>query len=553
MPRPPAAHPVLLSGLIALLAIGSLPSCGDGAEDQSSPPEPTLALLSPPAPLGLHYTERSTLSIRYRKGSRPVPGATISVHIDRDDSGATLSADRLITNDRGDASVLLTAGAAETSFRVVFEVSGITSLLVYVAVSRFDFGNIDVLADATAFESTAVVRVGLVQDTSCTALPATAQPLPATRTNQASERRAPLPFPVLLVKPYGVYARAEDNQGHLVAYGCIEIPDALLRTGLRPLVPVPLSAIMPSPLGSFELDLDLNTQNAAPDPFAGLACASGQGQILLDGIDEALAISEIELGSRIRSQRSVADGAGCRSGPGYLDGRLHTLLAATSSGLQLAAAAGDIATLRRNVTLGTTLSVFTGAGALYQANHLLRFARFTLPAANMQYSLATLPVNEARDLMLAQTGAMLVVPPHQLMIGLPGLWQRAIDDLVLRPKGILQPPSQLFLGAVNSAQASAMMGCAAVESQICELIASPCSGKVAPACMTARDAIVARLAAALSPSPPELDLSLSMMLHLDDTTGTLQAQRVGSGEVSGRANTAAGPTTLTGSARGPRL
>ncbi len=554
MPRPvPAALQLALASLLALALGGTLPACGDSGEDDSSPPEPTLSLLSPSAPLGLHYTERSTLSVRYRKGSRPVPGATVSVHIDRDDSGATLSADRLITNDRGDASVLLTAAAAETSFRVVFEVSGVTSLLVYVAVSRFDFGNIDVLADATAFGSTALVRVGLVQETACAALPPTPLPLSATRSNQASERRAPLPFPVLLVKPYGVYARAEDSQGRLVAYGCIEIPDALLRTGLRPLVPVPLSAAMPSPLGSFDLEVELSTQAAAPDPFAGLACGSGQGQLLLDGIDEALAVGELELGSRIRAQRSSLDAQGCRSGPGYLDGRLHSLLAATSSGAQLAAAASDMAALRRSLTLGTTLSVFTGSGRLYQANHLLRFARFALPAGSMQYSLSTLPINQARDLPLDQTGATLVVPPHELMLGLPGLWQRAIDDLALRPRGIAKPASQLFQAAVNAAQASTLVGCAAVESQICEIIAPPCAGKVAPACSTARDSLVARLSAALSSLPPALDLSLSMMLHMEDTTGQLQAQRVGSGEVSGSVSTVAGAVTLTGSARGPKL
>ena len=121
------------------------------------------------------------------------------------------------------------------------------------------------------------------------------------------------------------------------------------------------------------------------------------------------------------------------------------------------------------------------------------------------------------------------------------------------PRGITQPPSQLFLGAVNSAQAGPLSGCAAVEAQICEIIAAPCTGKIAPACETARDALVSRLTAAVSSSPPTLDLSLSMMLHLEDTTGQLQAQRVTSGEVSGSAKTSTGAVALTGNAHGPRL
>ena len=115
--------------------------------------------------------------------------------------------------------------------------------------------------------------------------------------------------------------------------------------------------------------------------------------------------------------------------------------------------------------------MFTGSGATYQARHLL-LRPLSLTSASMQYSLTTLPVNEARDLSLAQTGATLMVPPHQLMLGLPGLWRQAFEDLVLRPRGITQPPASSSARRQQRPGRSAL-SCAAVEAQICEIIAAP--------------------------------------------------------------------------------
>jgi hypothetical protein len=145
------------------------------------------------------------------------------------------------------------------------------------------------------------------------------------------------------------------------------------------------------------------------------------------------------------------------------------------------------------------------------------------------------------------------VPPHVLTLGLPAWWTRAFTDLVLQPRGISQQPAQIFVAAVNSASASPLTGCAAVESVLCSQLAPPCTGKLVGPCASARDSASSRLTSALAPSPPGYDLSLSMLLHLEDSSGSLQAQKVQSGPVSGIAGGTAGATQLSGTASGPRL
>ena len=535
-----------------LLITAAFVACGSVDDEGDAQPITTLTLLSR-APLGLHYAERATLSFRYRRAGEAVPGATLTVHLDRDDTGATLSADRLITNDRGDASVLLTAGASEGAFHVVIDAPSAPSLIVDVAVSRFDFGSLDVLVDATPFEAAVLVRAGLVLDSGCPKLPATPQPLPAARINQASERRATLPFPVLVLMPYSVYARAEDSQGRLIAYGCIDIPESLLRTGLRPLVSVPLAAAMPSPLGSFDLTLDLTTRPPTPDSYVSIACSSGQGQLLLDGLLEALALLDGALAARVLALRAPLDMAGCRAGSASLDERLQMILVSTTAGTLLQSVASDLSAVRSRSSLGTQLDITSGSQGQFQARHTLRTLRFSLGGSSTQYSLSSLPVISASDLSIQQSGARLTVPSHVLMLGLPGYWQRAIVDLVLAPRGILQSPAQLFSSAVDTASASAMTGCAAIESAICSQLAPPCVGKLVAACVAGRDSGSTRLTQALSNRPPGYDLSLSMQLQLDDSSGSLQAQRVQGGQVSGLAGGVSGSTVLSGTASGPKL
>ena len=94
------------------------------------------------------------------------------------------------------------------------------------------------------------------------------------------------------------------------------------------------------------------------------------------------------------------------------------------------------------------------------------------------------------------------------------------------------------------------LGCAAVEAQICEIIAAPAPSKIAPACVTARDAeSLATPAAAVGSSPPTLDLSLSMM-HLEDTWSAASGSASPAARQQPSASTSAGAVALTGNAYG---
>ena len=313
-----ALHVVLLSVCLGQ-SFGLGAGCGQPDPEGMNGPQATIALISPMAPLGLSYGEQATLLLRYRQKGQQEAGVVLNLHIDGENTGATLSADRIVTNDHGEASVLFTAGAAEAAFHILASAPLAQDLVIDVAVSKYDFGNLDVLLDATEVPgSVTLLRAALITGTTCAALPPMPMQGPVLRLQQAGERVATLPFPTLLVSPYSVIGRAEDPSKRLLAYGCVDVPDSLLRTGLRPVVPVPLGLVFPSPLGSYDLTLKLTTQPAAPTLWDQLACSVGLGQVLLNAILETIAVSDTALLMRITALRergltaiSSSDGRTC--------------------------------------------------------------------------------------------------------------------------------------------------------------------------------------------------------------------------------------------------
>jgi len=554
--------PLAFIGL-ALIGLGLLGgSCGEpNSEENSSGPQATLTLVGRSAPLGLQYGEQVTLLLRYHRQNQPVAGVILTLRIAGDKvssagagAGATLSADRVVTNDYGQASVLLTAGAAEAAFHVLCSAPLAEDLRIDIAVSKDALGSLDALLDATDVPgNVALVRAALVIDTPCTAL----APLPmlpdwVTQKQQASTRMAVLTFPNLLVRPYGLIGRAEDASKRLLAYGCIDLPEQLLRTGLRATVQVPLSPIFPSPLGSYALTIKLQSQPPMPSLWELLACANGPGQVLLDEMLRALPVAERDLMMRLAGLRATSDSSGCRLGTGKLDERLQALLAATMSGDALIAVAQDGAALQKGLKLSSELRIYAATGRELLGAHTLQTATLSTGTRSAVYSLATVPVPSASELLLSQSGAVLTVPEHPLTLRLPALWRRALDDLALVPRGLTMTPQQLFQSAVNSAQSGSHMGCDAVEAVLCNGVAAPCVGKLYTPCMTAATAAAAALSAALADAAPEFDLWLAQTLTMMDPDGLLMAQTLEAGQVSGRTTVGSGTLPLTGSSNGTR-
>lgn len=538
-----------------VIALGMGAGCGAADPGDKGGPQATLDLISPLAPLGLHYGEQVALLLRYRQKGQAMAGVTLSLRIDGDDTGAgaTLSADRVVTNDRGDASVLLTAGSAEAAFHVLGTGPLASALSIDVAVSKYAFGNLDVLVDATQVPGSVVLlRAALVTGTHCSALPPTAKLGPVLRGQQASERRAVMPFPTLLVQPYSILGRAEDAAQRLLAYGCVDLPDELLRTGLRPVVSVPLDLVFPSPLGAYKLTTKLQSKPATPPIWEQLACANGLGQVLLDALLQALPLADSELALQLAALRGSPDKGGCRTAVGTADERLNAMLAATSAGSTLGPVATDGAAMLRGFELSSRLDIYSMSNANLVGAHTLEAATLSTGTGSATYSLATLPVPSA-ELLLTQRSTLLSIPEHALTLRLSALWRQGLQDLVLAPRSLTTMPSELFFRAVSSAKSGAYMGCDAVEAVLCTGVATPCSGKLSGPCATAAHTAADSLSAAFTDAAPGLDFWLSLALNMEDPDGTLYAQALDTNQVSGRVATAASLLPLTGTAAGTRL
>ncbi len=540
-----------LSALVGLWLLVFVAGCGETDTHDAGGPQAALSLVSPKAPIGLHYGEQVTLLWRYRLQGQPAAGVTLNLHIDSDNTGATLSADRVVTNDQGEASVLLTAGASEAAFHVLCTAPMADDLSIDAAVSKYAFGSLDLLVDATEVAgSIAVLRAALVEGSTCAALPPTPKLGPVLRAQQATERRAVLPFPTLLVQPYSAIGRVEDVRGRLLAYGCVDLPADLLRTGLHAMVPIPLSLVFPSPLGTYALSLKLDSKPQAPRLWAQMACTSGIGQSLLDAMLSLLPPADGDVMQLVAARASQGQD-GCRSGTDNPDDRLQNLLVANSAGTGLGQVAKDAAALQAELQLASQLEIYAATNRDILGNHLLKTATLDTGLHSATYSLAKLPVPGSSNLLLHQDGNVLLLPAHALTLRLPALWRQALEELSLVPRG-LDPPARLLRDAVEKAQSSAYIGCDAVAAVLCAGLPQSCSSTVKPACTPAKDALANKLTAEFADPPPDLDFSLAISMLMEDPDGTLQAQVLDAGQVTAQTTTFAMPLPFTGTANGIR-
>ena len=267
-------------GFLALaLVVGSCAPAEQRAEDELPA---MLTLVSPGPPLGLNYGESALLELGYTLRGKPKAGVTLHLSTDGDDGGATLSTATVVTNDRGQASARLTAGAAESAFHVLVTVPQAAELVIDVAVSRYDFGRLLVTLDTRELTPPAVtIEAGAYIEKGCAELPPTAKLMGALRSMQAVAQPGELFFAKLLLHDYTVVGRAVDRRGRLIAQGCVGLPERLLKSGVVVPLAIPLQPVFISPVGSFLVKSEL--QLHLPEPlYATLACRYGLAQTLID-------------------------------------------------------------------------------------------------------------------------------------------------------------------------------------------------------------------------------------------------------------------------------
>lgn len=537
-----------------LLCFGFAIGCGPSESEPLPPPQAQLLLLSPKSPLGLSYGEQTTLQFRYLVQGEPQAGVALKLWIDSTTGGGTLSTPTAVTNDLGEASVRLTAGTTESAFHVTVSAPQTTDLVVDVAVSRFAFGTLRVLLDASPVSLAAVqLRVGLYPNTACSDLSPTPVLMGALRSQRQNGPRGELLFGTLLIQPYAVVGRAEDQSGRLIGYGCVEIPERLLRADLNIPVEVPLGIVQPSPVGSYLLDIQITPQWPAGQPWLSLTCTRGLGLTFVDALLEALGPSDLAM--RLLAARGGQDAKGCRldsAQPGDPDRLLDGLLQATTSGPQLGSVASEFAPALREQTAKSRLTVRGSTALGFVGEHALTSIDLKTLTMTQTYSLATAPRPVASELVLTVRGPQLMVQSHELTIRLPRLWQKALSDLVLAPKGVTMTPGQLLQAAVTAARYSTQSGCQAIESAICDLHASPCKGLVLPACQTAMLSVSAQLQGIVTDPKAAADLLLGLTFQMQDPDGTLFAQKLHLGQLTGEAALGVGSVKLGGTATGVR-
>jgi hypothetical protein len=542
----------LFGSLLVLLLM--IAACGEVGMPPVDAPAATLVLASPESPIGLSYGEQATLLLRYRQRGQPQAGVTLRLATDGTAGGATLSTASVVTNDRGEASALLTSGASEAAFHVVVSAPLASDLVIDVAVSRYAFGSMAVDVDGTAYTGTTAVRAGLFTDVDCAQLPPTPKLLGALRSLTRPERRSLLVFNTLLRRSYSVIGRAEDSAGHLLAYGCVEVSEQLLSAGVLVPVTVPMRPIYPDPVGSYSLRSELQLPPAAIAPWSTLACATGLGQTLVDALVAALAAPERDLATRITSARGAIDARGCRivtsADP---DQSVQTLLGGNPMGSTMSAVAADTASILSAAVLASRLDVRGATAGGFVADHTVGSITLSTAATPVTYPLSDVYLPSVRDLLLVQDEFDLTVPAHGLSVQLPRLWRRAQQDLVLAPRRLTMTPSQLWQQAVMAARQGTMTGCDAIEAAICASIAAPCKGPVATACMLAVGAVSGKLTTSLDDASAPIDLRYATTLTVEDPNGTLQARALGNGQLTATLELRAGPTAVSGPVTGMRL
>ncbi len=515
-------------------------ACGNPA---NPPPDggPPLALDALDASqIGLHYGRSTQLRVRYHAddpSAAPVAGGIVRFSIFGDPAGSTLARDQATTDVNGIATVTLTAGQAEASFRVQAMAVNAPEADFDISVSKFDFVELDA---QLSWAQAVTLRALLYDDKSCAELPAAPTlPAPARALSRTNAATATLAFVNLLSKPYALVGRAESNAGTLVGYGCVDIGAELVPPGSISTVPLPLSSAIASPVASYALVSTLRPATALTQPVLTPwqtfgHCVYGAAQMLLDAMG-------VETGAS-HPHRDPVDAMGCRpQSMTSLDEQLQKLLATPpmAPASALPGVADDLASITASLALSSTLTVTATGGSRFAAAHALASASFTLMTASKSYDLVQLglPVIAANNVPVDDDGTTLTIGAHGFTLGWTTLWRQAFTDLSLltRFPSLGSPPiPALVASVVQPAARNGKMGCAAVDDLVCSVTTGSSSCTLSTPCASALGPLSSTLSAPFAASSG-IDLTLTGTAMPLDGDGDLVVDQLAGGAWTGSA------------------
>lgn len=502
-------------------------ACGPGA---NAPPDggPPLTLdVVDSNQIGLHYGKSTELRVRYHDddaAAAPVPGAVVRFSIFGDPAGSTLSRDQVMTDVNGIATVTLTAGQAEKSFRVAATAPNAPEADFDVSVSKYDFVELDA---GLTWATPVTLRALLYDDKSCAQLPAAPTlPPPARAASKMNATTATLQFVNLLAAPYTLVGRAETADGRLVGFGCVDVGAELAPPGTVSLVQLPLAAVVATATGSYNMT---STLKPAPSSYATLVatwqqlgggCPYGAAQALLDAMGIATGAA---------THRDPPQANGCRPmSTTSLDEQLQATLTApsTAPANALPAIAADLAAITATTTLTSTLTVTAAGDATYAAEHALDKAEFAVSATmSKSYDLVALgePVIDVKDVPFSDDGTSVTIGAHGFTLGWPTLWLQAFTNLSLdvRVAGLGSPAIPALVSAiVMPAAHGGKSGCAAVDDLVCSVTTGSGSCALTTPCASALGPMSSQLSAGFAPSSG-VDLTLAGTATPTDGDGDL--------------------------------
>jgi hypothetical protein len=511
------------------------PPDGGGALalDLNAPKNPQIALA---------YGMPVLLQVRYHQAdatSLPVAHAPVRFSFFGDPAGSTLSSDLGQTDADGLAQVTLTAGQADASFHVIATAANAAQVVFEVGV----LANVALFVEIDAGLSwnnptpAAYLSALLYDSLSCAALPPSQMaPVQWVRagTPQLGAQMASFQFTALLARDYAVVARATDASGKLLGYGCVNLPATIVPQGSISMVPVPLSPVIASPVGSFTLTTMLTPMMTLAQPALMVwqrfgTCQNGVEQMLLDAIETQAP----SLAMLIHMQRDTSCPPTSTSS---LDQQLQTLLITPASKaiMQLSSDVADLGKITAALTVTSQLTISPLGGTSYVGEHVLQTAMM-FNGAMYPLPIFALPLLDSKEIPINYDGTTLRIGMHGFTLGFLPLWGQTLSDIVMSGLGV--PPRMtpiavatqtLVTGIVTPAARSGKMGCAAVEDLICTAIGMSGTCGLQTACNNAIMTVAGQLSGPFAP-PATIDLTWSGTATAMDSTGMLVIDTLTSG------------------------
>ena len=526
--------------------------------------------------VALKPNNEATLRVRYsdRLGT-PLPNAKIKLAIFGDPKGSTLSLSTTATDDDGEATVTVRAGASAATFsvRVTAPQDEVT---FYLEVTTATLGALNI----TSKYSGSLPLLSLVQltyflthDVSCATFdplkpPGDARERTATMVGQAVVFKA-----VPMDLDHAVLARARDAKGVVRAVGCLDVPREVLKSDQTVRVWLPLWDTLPLVAGTYSLVTNITIPKGtakatswpravadALAPWADLIdCHHDPAQLLLDCVIDAVdggdpldcrapTSGRSARTAALLAERGVLSGA-CRGdltsrGSPSLD-RTFALLMASNGNAELAALtkveSGALAALGK-VRLDSTLELgaLNGEGVTL-ARHALEIVTFESTTTKTAHKVSQigLPAWEATAIKATvTTNWHLTLAPHQLSLRYGLLARQAVGELVLAKAGLPVTSAALATRLVGLVKGTfggkPFAGCPAVEVLACKA-ARLGPGCLGLACKQGLAAFARYLDAGFEAMDvhPGPDLSLEGSVDLADSDGDLKIDELGTAESPG--------------------